>query len=232
MPSWAIHLAVGEALSKNMEKEEKQKFTFGNLLPDVNVGFLINPVSKIIPYEITHHGVIKDFGEKVRMLPDYKEFIQNYSTRIKEPAVLGYLAHLATDYYWNYYTYIERGIYKDKEVIGIKTKDTVFLGEEEIIRQMKVNDFNHFSSYLYQNKLKEIPMFEKDILELTQKIQEVHIENQDIEGVNQYFTNILQNLQEFGGDYQIFTPKEMEECLEGNISFIERIFQEVDKDMF
>ena len=45
MPSWAIHLKVAKELAKNMPKEDYQRFLLGNLLPDVNVGYLINPIS-------------------------------------------------------------------------------------------------------------------------------------------------------------------------------------------
>ena len=82
MPSWAIHLKVAEELAKDMPKEDYQRFLLGNLLPDVNVGYLINPISKKIPYSVTHYGKMETFDGKTREFPDYETFIQNLDPKI------------------------------------------------------------------------------------------------------------------------------------------------------
>ena len=83
MPSWAIHLKVAKELAKDMPQEEEQRFLLGNLLPDVNVGYLINPISKQIPYSITHYGKMETFDGKTREFPDYETFIKNYVGSMK-----------------------------------------------------------------------------------------------------------------------------------------------------
>lgn len=228
MPSWAIHLKVAKELAKNMPKEDYQRFLLGNLLPDVNVGYLINPISKKIPYSITHYGKMETFDGKTREFPDYETFIQNYEGNMQDPVVLGYLAHLATDFYWNYQTYIKKGIYENGKMIGLQgTNNTVF-GESEVLRQTKVGNFNSLSYYLYHNNLVEIPKFQEDLVNEAQKLNEIHIEKVDIEGINQYFQEIPTKLQQESKAFKIFSLEEMEQDLTDNVKFIQRIFKKIE----
>ena len=224
MPSWAIHLKVAKELAKDMSEDEYQHFLLGNLLPDVNVGYLINPISKKIPYSITHYGKMETYDGKTREFPDYEGFIQKYAKEIKEPIMLGYLAHLATDFYWNYQVYIQKGIYQNGKMIGIKGKENIIFGEGELLRQTKVGDFNSFSYYLYHNHLVPIPNFKEDLIKGTQKVNEIHIENIDIKGVNQYFQNISEKIKRESKVFKIFSLAEMEQDLKENVEFIQNIF--------
>lgn len=224
MPSWAIHLKVAKELAKNMPKEDYQRFLLGNLLPDVNVGYLINPISKKIPYSITHYGKMETFDGKTKEFPDYETFIQNYAGDIKDPIVLGYLAHLATDFYWNYETFIHKGIYENGKMIGLRGKENVIFGESELLRKTKVDDFNSFSYHLYHNNLVEIPKFQEKLIEGVQKVSEIHIEKVDLEGINQYFKDIPEKIQKESKAFKIFSLEEMEQDLTDNVKFIQNIF--------
>ena len=224
MPSWAIHLKVAKELAKNMPKKDYQRFLLGNLLPDVNVGYLINPISKKIPYSITHYGKMETFEGKTKEFPDYETFIQNYAGDIKDPIVLGYLAHLATDFYWNYETFIHKGIYENGKMIGLRGKENVIFGESELLRKTKVDDFNSFSYHLYHNNLVEIPKFQEKLIEGVQKVSEIHIEKVDLEGINQYFKDIPEKIQKESKAFKIFSLEEMEQDLTDNVKFIQNIF--------
>ncbi len=228
MPSWAIHLKVAEELAKDMPKEDYQRFLLGNLLPDVNVGYLINPISKKIPYSVTHYGKMETFDGKTREFPDYETFIQNYAGDIKDPLVLGYLAHLATDFYWNYQTYIKKGIYENGKMIGLKGKENMIFGESELLRKTKVDDFNSLSYHLYHNHLVEIPKFQNDLIKEVQKVNEVHIEKVDLEGVNQYFTEIPEKIQKENKAFKIFSLEEMEQDLTENVKFIQNLLKKIE----
>lgn len=224
MPSWAIHLKVAKELAKNMPKEDYQRFLLGNLLPDVNVGYLINPISKKIPYSITHYGKMETFDGKTREFPDYEAFARRYIEDMKDPIMRGYLAHLATDFYWNYQTYIKKGIYENGKMIGLQGKENVIFGESEILRQTKVRNFNSLSYHLYYNNLVEIPKFQEDLIKEAQKVNEIHIEKMDLEGVNQYFKDIPEKIQKESEAFKIFSLEEMEQDLTDNVKFIQNIF--------
>ncbi len=228
MPSWAIHLRVAEELAKNMQVEERQRFLLGNLLPDVNVGYLINPVSKKIPYSVTHYGKIETYDGKTREFPDYKGFRQRYEKKMNDPIMLGYLAHLATDFYWNFQTYIQKGIYKNGKMIGLEGRKSVIWGESELLRQAKVDNFNSLSYHLYHNHLITIPSFKEELITDTKKVNEVHIEKVDIEGINQYFKDIPPKLQGNSEAFKIFSLEEMERDLKENVEFVQNIFSEIE----
>ena len=228
MPSWAIHLKVAKELAKDMPQEEEQRFLLGNLLPDVNVGYLINPISKQIPYSITHHGKMETFDGKTREFPDYETFIKKYVDSMKDPIVRGYLVHLATDFYWNYQTYIKKGIYKNGKMIGLQGKTNVVLGESEVLRQTKVGDFNSLSYHLYHNNLVEIPEFQEEFVQEAQKVNEIHIEKIDLEGVNQYFKEVPEKIQKENKAFKIFSLEEMEQDLEENVEFIQNLFKKIE----
>lgn len=229
MPSWAIHLDIAQKLSENMNGKDKQDFLLGNILPDVNVGYLINPISKKIPYSVTHYGTILNFNGNKKELPDYKKFIEKYKEIIKEPIVLGYLAHLMTDFYWNYNTFKQKAVYKNGELIGFKGKNNVILGDTELLRKTKVNDFNIFSRYLYKNGIVQIPNFQENLKDDAQQIKEVHIESSDLKGINQYFNNVFKKIEfEEKEDYKMYSVEEIQEKSEENLEFIKKIFKNIE----
>lgn len=228
MPSWAIHLKIAKELAKNMPEKDYERFLLGNLLPDVNMGYLINPISKKIPYSITHYEKMETFEGKTKGFPDYETFMQNYKGDMNDPIILGYLAHLATDFYWNYQTFIHKGIYENGKMIGLKGNGNVILGESELLRKTKVDDFNSFSYHLYHNNLVEIPEFQEGLIQGAQKVNEVHIEKVDLEGVNQYFKDIPKKIQKENKAFKIFSLEEMEQDLVDNVKFIQNIFSKIE----
>lgn len=228
MPSWAIHLNIAKELSKNMAEETKESFILGNILPDVNVGYLINPISKQIPYTITHYGRWKKLEKDTRELPDYEEFIKEYKKDLKNPIVLGYLSHLMTDYYWNYHTFVKKGIYENGKLVGVYGDKNFILGDSEVIRKTKVSDFNVFSRYLYENGIVDIPNFNNKLADLVEPIKEIHIEEQDLQGVNKYFEEIPEKIKEENQEYKVYSFKELEESSKENIAFIQKTFENLE----
>ena len=61
MPSWGIHLGIANKLSQKIENIDKNLFMFGNVVPDINNGYVVEDISKIIPHKITHYDGEKDF---------------------------------------------------------------------------------------------------------------------------------------------------------------------------
>ena len=70
-----------------------------------------------------------------------------------------------------------------------------------------------------------IDSLEKEsLIEEAQKINEIHIEKMDLEGVNQYFENIQEKVQSESKVFKIFSLEEMEKDLKDNVKFVQNIF--------
>ena len=61
MPSWGIHLEIANRVYKKLENIDKNLFMFGNVMPDINNGYVIKDVNKIISHKKTHYDGEKDF---------------------------------------------------------------------------------------------------------------------------------------------------------------------------
>lgn len=78
MPSWNVHIAHAEDLLKRHSPHELgindwNAFLLGCLLPDVYVGYMVQPLSKKLPYRMTH---LADTSKVP--LPDYETFASRY----------------------------------------------------------------------------------------------------------------------------------------------------------
>ena len=59
MPSWNIHIAHAERLLKGggsvaRAVRDGNAFLFGNLIPDIYVGYMVPGVVRPVPYRVTH----------------------------------------------------------------------------------------------------------------------------------------------------------------------------------
>lgn len=118
MPSWNIHVAQTECLLDRMSDlsravSSRNAFLFGNLVPDIFVGYMVPDVDHLIPYRITH------FADPVPIpKPHEEEFWNEYVTPALEAScdlavrdmVLGAWVHLLADNTWNMRTneYLDR----------------------------------------------------------------------------------------------------------------------------
>ena len=142
MPSWNIHTAHAERLlasegASALGVRDANAFLFGNLLPDLYVGYMVRPITRKIPYAETHL-TDADFIP----LPDHEAFWRRFVEPAleggPEPAssqdapvplldvLLGTWCHLATDAVYNAHTraFIERRNVQAGEKIRIlKQKD-------------------------------------------------------------------------------------------------------------
>ena len=118
MPSWNIHVAQTECLLDRMSDlsravSSRNAFLFGNLVPDIFVGYMVPDVDHLIPYRITH------FADPVPIpKPHEEEFWNEYVAPALETScdlmvrdmVLGAWVHLLADNTWNMRTneYLDR----------------------------------------------------------------------------------------------------------------------------
>jgi len=119
VPSWNVHIAHAEDLLKRHSPHELgindwNAFLLGCLLPDVYVGYMVQPLSKKLPYRMTH---LADTSKVP--LPDYETFAARYvyaqdmqDTRdtyahalsAAHDLILGTWCHLMADHTYNAHT--------------------------------------------------------------------------------------------------------------------------------
>ena len=134
MPSWNIHTAHVERLlateaPRALGIRDANSFAFGNLAPDIYVGYMVSNVTRKIPYADTHLA-----DPQFIPLPDASQFYQRYVAQSEDDVVLGSWTHLLCDYYYN------RRTVEYIETIGVR------LGEQTRIR--KQGDFDLFGRTL------------------------------------------------------------------------------------
>ena len=106
MPSWNIHIAHVEHLLATEDASvlgisDVNSFLYGNLLPDVYVGYLVHDISKEIKYVVTHVSKVEPIP-----VPSYDTFWDRYVTagdggRACSDLTLGCWAHLVCDATYN-----------------------------------------------------------------------------------------------------------------------------------
>ena len=106
MPSWNIHTAHVERLLREegadaLGVSDVNAFLFGNLAPDVYVGYMVPDTTYRIDYKLTHHAMREHIP-----LPRYDEFWEFYVARQDRVSdlVLGAWAHLVCDHVYNAHT--------------------------------------------------------------------------------------------------------------------------------
>ena len=107
MPSWNIHIAHVQRLLHEQDARalgicDANAFLFGNLVPDVYVGYLVRPTSRTVPYRVTH------FADPAFVpQPAYWEFWTRYARASADEhgkvsdVVLGAWMHLLADSVYN-----------------------------------------------------------------------------------------------------------------------------------
>ena len=228
MPSWGVHLGIANKVLKNIDNIDKNLFMFGNVTPDINNGYVIKNVSKIIAHKITHYDGEKDFK-------GYRRFYIKYAKYIQDPVILGSLTHLMTDYYYNNITYTKKAIWDEKResIIGVKLNNgkQIKCNKEEL-RKLKRNDFRIYADYVYKNSKFEDLKFDEKILSVNQIVDEFAITKKESEETIQYINKYI-NGEKFIIDmcekheYLMYTKQEMEnmekECVQFITEFLKRI---------
>ena len=165
MPSWNIHTAhverlLAEGPSCALGISSVNDFLFGNLAPDVYVGYMVPNTSRTIPYRETHlanPGFIP--------VPDASLFYERYLLGgSASDVVVGAWCHLLCDHYYNRRTveYIDR--------IGVAA------GEQTRIR--KQGDFDLFGRTL---RISSVPHVTDELLVHAGDFPQYAIEPTDVE---------------------------------------------------
>lgn len=217
MPTWGMHLLVAKKLNKKLKIKDYNLFLIGNIITDINNGYLVQNVSKVIPHKDTHYysGKKNEKTGKI-MFYDVEKFIQDNKENLKEALVLGYITHLLTDVYWNDLTYAEHGIRDENgKLIGLKLNNgQELLADGEQRRKTKVNDFKIFTNYLYMNKLIDIPQYDEKAYDISKSIKCISLKKEDIQKAIHYIEVVKNGIPTLKLEYKIFTEEEMLENID------------------
>lgn len=195
MPNWKIHIEVAKQLNKklNYKNEEYQLFLFGNILPDINNGYIVKDISEIISHRKTHYA---DGTEE-----SYLYFYEKYKNKIVgNPLICGYFVHLFTDYYWN-----------DDFMIRFQSKKPFCNFTRDDMRILKQSDFRAYNDYYQNNNLNIVDP--KIILGNISGLDCISLTEQDIIKVIQF----LKNQKPYHVTFQVSTKEQFDELLKDTV---------------
>ena len=228
MPSWAIHLAEAKKVSKNLNFNDKDKniFLFGNIVPDILNGYVVDKISHKVSHDETHYQKRIQIENHYEKRYNLEKFYQDFKDKFTNPIVLGYYTHLLTDFYWNRLTYDKNGIFdENRYLIGLKGNNgKKILDKKDNLRKIKTNDFKIFSKYIYKNKLLEIPVYDEKIIEDLKDLEFLNMQEEDVLEALNYLNKVANfEIKIFLDDdkYKIYSEEEMLENLDICKRFIE-----------
>ena len=222
MPNWGEHLAVANKLLKRIKVDENL-FLFGNILPDVQSGYLVKGISNIQPSDFNHFESKVEGGQWnfYNRKQGYENFYEIYKDKLYNPMILGYLAHLMTDFSWNAIFYGERCIEKNGELVGYTDKNGKIIdGGFSKLRECKQKEFMEFQNYIYQNYEMKLPEFSIDITKNANLIEIININDEDVKKVVEYIKETKNEAKDKEYQLKIFTIYELEEQIDKTAEFI------------
>ncbi|MDD2435679.1 MAG: hypothetical protein PHO63_05470 [Bacilli bacterium] len=150
MPSWSIHLALANKISKKINID-KDLFFYGSLIPDVN-----NKTS-ISRFDAHFYGTQKWEQCPSENKIDIERFLKTYQNHLHNSLILGYYAHLLTDNYYNGIVYSKCWVKNEKkDVVGVKLNNNkvkmIKPNKKQIDKQKyKHLDFELYGKYILDN---------------------------------------------------------------------------------
>ncbi len=232
MPGWAIHTIVANKISDKININ-KNNFIFGNIVPDINNGYLVEDISKKISHMDTHFTKEEDIQEKKFNFKNIERFKEEYKNKMDNPIVLGCFTHLLTDSFWNQIAFDEHYVYGNaKEFEGIKLHSGDFVKcEKREATAMKQREFKEFGSRLLkQNANILFPNYNEDIISEAKEIVEFNITRNDVMNVIEYLNDVTKNQQiEEDFEFVVFSEQELQKRFEDTIEYCLREIDTVDK---
>lgn len=235
MPYWGMHLAVAKKINQKLKMQENE-FLLGNIMPDINNGYAIKDISKIIPHRRTHYATKKKFEKGRQIVPDYNKFYNQNKENMDNPLVAGYLTHLLVDYYWNHKVYIEKGIYDNNHKLkGIKSNSgKIIEGNYKEIGKIKANDYKKFTHYIYKKNLIDIPKYDEKFSTNSNIINTVKISKEDSKKVFKCLyaggNSESKKEEQTNNTYMIFSQDELMKELDNCADFVVNYMEEKKKD--
>lgn len=219
MPNWGEHLLIGNKILKKIKTEENL-FLFGNILPDVQDGYLVKGISNIQPHQLNHYDLNGE-NYNPNNKKEYEIFYEKYANKMDNPIIMGYLAHLITDSLWNEAFYGGKCVQENGKIIGFMNKNNEFVkaGKTEL-RQNKQKDFEAFQYYIYEKYNMKLPKFSVDISKYANIIDVININDEDAKKVIEYINERKLDAVNRNQEMQIFTVEELENLIDKTVDFV------------
>ena len=219
MPNWGEHLLIANKILKKIKLDENL-FLFGNILPDVQDGFLVKGISNIQPHKINHYDLNgENYNPKNKR--EYEVFYEIYSEKIDNPIIMGYLTHLITDCLWNDIFYNEKCVKENDKLIGfINKKGELIKGDKADLIKNKQRDFGIFSSYIYKNYNMKLPEFSLEVAKNANIIENININNDDVKKVVDYVNETKIDAINQNQEMKVFTIEELEKQIDYTVEFV------------
>lgn len=219
MPNWGEHLLIANKILKKVKIDENL-FLFGNILPDVQDGFLVKGISNIQPHNINHYDLNgENFNPKNKK--EYDVFYEIYSEKMDNPIITGYLTHLITDFLWNDIFYNGKCVKENNKLIGFINKNGELIkGNKNDLRINKQRDFGIFSSYIYKNHDMKLPEFSSEVAQNANIIENININDEDVRKVVDYIKQTKIDSKDENLETQIFTIEELEKQIDNTVDFV------------
>lgn len=196
MPNWKVHLEVAKRLNTKLQYTDKnlEKFNLGNLLPDINSCYIVTDISKKIDHKYTHYQDKKDE-------PSYVNFRKIYGIKIyTDPLLLGFYAHLYTDYTWNNYFYTNYD--NHEELKGLTHNEK---------RKIKQDDFKVYND-LFINNIPQFIHF-RELAQAAKEIDRISVTEEDIRKVGEF----LEKQEKFNYNYKILSTEILDQMMDKTI---------------
>lgn len=146
MPSWSVHLAIAKKVSDKL-KIDKDLFSFGNLIPDTDKD------CKLSRYEAHYYNKKLPYANcpKEKMI-DLNHFIKDYKKHLTNTLILGYYAHLLTDYFYNGIVYSKCWVQdENNNIIGIRFKNGKIMKVDIDDKTQQKKKYKHKDFDIYGN---------------------------------------------------------------------------------
>lgn len=226
MPNWGEHLLIANKILKKVKIDENL-FLFGNILPDVQDGFLVKGISNIQPHKINHYDLNgENYNPNTKK--EYEVFYEMYSKKMDNPIIMGYLTHLITDCLWNDMFYNGKCIKENDKLIGFINKNGKLIRVDKAdFRINKERDFEIFSSYIYKNHDMKLPEFSSEVAQNANIIENININDDDVKKVVDYINETKTDAINKNQEMQVFTIEELEKQIENTVDFVYNFLKKV-----
>lgn len=211
MPRWGIHLEIANRI-KDKINIGSNEYLFGNILPDVQDGYLVKDISNILNHLDNHYNDLIN--------NTYDAFYEIHKEIINEDIVIGYLVHLLTDFYFNK-SFDKKYKWLDNSNIELEllTGEKVIMDRDLAGIKYKQHDFKVFEKELIKQKEIETPVFEKDLTYKSNLITVININENDVKKVIKYFDDEFYNVN-IDNEYLIYEKEELEKLMKETEEFI------------
>ena len=207
MTNWKIHLEIAKKINKKLKYDGEclELFLLGNVLPDINNGYVVKDISKRISHTNTH---FKNDIDKT-----YINFYNEYKSYFNNPLIVGYFVHLYTDYHWT-------KDYRNK-INKISGYDN-YTKEERM--SLKHNDFKAYNNKFINNvlNLKNYDL----LIDNIDLIKEVSIIKNDLILVNDF----LNNQTEYNNQLKFYNSNELDILLDKTVMKLNKILGEINNE--